>query len=88
MVLPRPPPQLPLPARGRVFPEAAAGSRGEQLWCSAILCLPTPLLSVSRHPAAAAELTVSPERSGALPGRRRPAFALRAPAGGVSSPRR
>lgn len=75
MVLPRPPPQLPLPARCRVFPEAATGSRREQLRCSAILCLPLLVL----HPsAAAAELTVSPGRSGALLSRRRPASALRA----------
>jgi hypothetical protein len=39
-VLPRPPPQLPLLARYRVFPEAATGSRREQLRCSAILYLP------------------------------------------------
>lgn len=56
VVLPRPPPQLPLPALCLVFPEAAAGSRREQLRCSAILCLPLP---VPRFPAAAAEQTVS-----------------------------
>ena len=75
VVLPRPPPQLPLPARCRVFPEAATGSRREQLRCSAILCHP---LLVPHPSAAAAELTVSPGRSGALLSRRRPASALRA----------
>lgn len=72
MVLPLLPPQLLLPSR-RVFPEAAAGSRREQLRFSAILCLPLP---VPRLSAAAAELMVSPRRSVALPSRRRPAFAL------------
>lgn len=80
MVLLRPPPQLPLPACGRVFPEAATGSGREQLWCSAILCLPLP---IPRPSAAAAELTVSPERSGVFPSRRCPASVLPAP----SSPR-
>ena len=76
VVLLRPPPQLQLPARGRVFPEAATGSGQEQLWCSAILCL---LLPIPRPSAAAAELTVSPEWSGAFPSRRGPASVLRAP---------
>lgn len=76
VVLLRPPPQLPLPARGRVFPEAATGSGREQLWCSAILCLPLP---IPRPSAAAAELTVSPEWSGAFPSRRCPASVLPAP---------
>lgn len=81
VVLPRPPPQLPLPALCRVFPEAAAGSRREQLWCSAILCLPLP---VPRLPAEAAEQTVSPVRSGALLGRRRRAAPLSALARGAA----
>lgn len=80
-MLPRPPPQLPLPALRRVFPEAAAGSRREQLRCSAILCLPLP---VPRLPAAAAEQTVSPVQSGAFLGRRCRAAALPAPARGTA----
>lgn len=69
MVLPRPPPQLPLPASCRVFPEAASGSCREQLRCSAILYLPLP---VPRLPAVAVELTVSPGPSGVLAPRRGP----------------
>lgn len=81
VVLPRPPPQLPLPASCRVFPEAASGSCREQLRCSAILYLPLP---VPRLPAVAAELTVSPGLSGVLPGRRSPASALPAPTRGYA----
>ncbi|KAI5125193.1 Protein Diaphanous 1 [Manis pentadactyla] len=54
VVLPRPPPQLPLPALCRVFPEAAAGGSREQLRCSAILCLSPAVPCLS---AAATELT-------------------------------